>query len=200
MQKIIKNRKFRLLLACLSLLLLIDMMQDSFAKYVSTAEANGNFTIARWAFMVNQQDVLNNSDFSTTIIPTFDADQNIATGVIAPTSTGYFDVTIDSTNVGVAYDEEISLSNGTNSTVTDLIFTGYKLNNGNTISFQNSTNPSFTISHSLNEQNRVNTYRFFIEWRDGQGENMNNSADTQASKNGSAAVKINLRFIQRASS
>ena len=176
------------------------MMQDSFAKYVSTAEANGNFTIARWAFMVNQQDVLNNSDFSTTIIPTFDADQNIATGVIAPTSTGYFDVTIDSTNVGVAYDEEISLSNGTNSTVTDLIFTGYKLNNGNTISFQNSTNPSFTISHSLNEQNRVNTYRFFIEWRDGQGENMNNSADTQASKNGSAAVKINLRFIQRASS
>lgn len=200
MQKIIKNRKFRLLLACLSLLLLIDMMQDSFAKYVSTAEANGNFTIARWAFMVNQQDVLNNSDFSTTIIPTFDADQNIAAGVIAPTSTGYFDVTIDSTNVGVAYDEEISLSNGTNSTVTDLIFTGYKLNNGNTISFQNSTNPSFTISHSLNEQNRVNTYRFFIEWRDGQGENMNNSADTQASKNGSAAVKINLRFIQRASS
>lgn len=200
MQKIIKNRKFRLLLACLSLLLLIDMMQDSFAKYVSTAEANGNFTIARWAFMVNQQDVLNNSDFSTTIIPTFDADQNIAAGVIAPTSTGYFDVTIDSTNVGVAYDEEISLSNGTNSTVTDLIFTGYKLNNGNTIAFQNSTNPSFTISHSLNEQNRVNTYRFFIEWRDGQGENMNNSADTQASKNGSAAVKINLRFIQRASS
>lgn len=200
MQKIIKNRKFRLLLACLSLLLLIDMMQDSFAKYVSTAEANGNFTIARWSFMVNQQDVLNNSDFSTTIIPTFDADQNIAAGVIAPTSTGYFDVTIDSTNVGVAYDEEISLSNGTNSTVTDLIFTGYKLNNGNTIAFQNSTNPSFTISHSLNEQNRVNTYRFFIEWRDGQGENMNNSADTQASKNGSAAVKINLRFIQRASS
>ena len=200
MQKIIKNRKFRLLLACLSLLLLIDMMQDSFAKYVSTAEANGNFTIARWSFMVNQQDVLNNSDFSTTIIPTFDADQNIAAGVIAPTSTGYFDVTIDSTNVGVAYDEEISLSNGTNSTVTDLIFTGYKLNNGNTIAFQNSTNPSFTISHSLNEQNRVNTYRFFIEWRDGQGENMNNSADTQASKNGSAAIKINLRFIQRASS
>lgn len=200
MQKIIKNRKFRLLLACLSLLLLIDMMQDSFAKYVSTAEANGNFTIARWAFMVNQQDVLNNSDFSATIIPTFDIDQNIAAGVIAPTSTGYFDVTIDSTNVGVAYDEEISLSNGTNSTVTDLIFTGYKLNNGNTIAFQNSTNPSFTISHSLNEQNRVNTYRFFIEWRDGQGENMNNSADTQASKNGNAAVKINLRFIQRASS
>lgn len=199
MYKYLKNRKFRLLLACLSLLLLINMMQESYAKYVSSAEATSNFTIARWSFMVNQQDVLNNSDFSATIIPTFDANQNIASGVVAPTSTGYFDVTIDSTNVGVTYDEEISLSGGTNNTVTDLIFTGYKLNNGNTVTFQNTTNPTMTITHPLSEQNRVNTYRFFIEWRDGANENMNNSADTQAAKNGHAAVKVNLRFIQKAS-
>ncbi len=199
MQKFLKNRKFRLLLACLSLLLLINMIQESYAKYVSSAEANGSFTIARWAFMVNQQDVLNNSDFSATIVPTIDANQNIATGVIAPTSTGYFDVTIDSTNVGVTYDEQISLSGASNNTVTDLVITGYKLNNGNTIAFQNVTNPSFTINHPLSEQNRVNTYRFFIEWRDGNNESMNNSADAQAAKNGTAAVKVNLRFIQKAS-
>ena len=149
--------------------------------------------------MVNQQDVLNNSDFSATIVPTIDANQNIATGVIAPTSTGYFDVTIDSTNVGVTYDEQISLSGASNNTVTDLVITGYKLNNGNTIAFQNVTNPSFTINHPLSEQNRVNTYRFFIEWRDGNNESMNNSADAQAAKNGTAAVKVNLRFIQKAS-
>ena len=199
MQKFIKNRKFRLLLACLSLLLLVDMIQESYAKYVSSAEATGNFVIARWAFMVNNQDVLNNSDFSATIIPTFDANQNIAQGVIAPTSTGYFDVTIDSTNVGVSFDEQITLSGGTNNTVTDIIFTGYKLNNNSVVSFTNTTNPTFTITHPLSEQNRVNTYRFYIAWRDGDNENMNNSADTEASKNGTAAVKVNLRFIQKAS-
>lgn len=199
MNKIFKNRKFRLLLACLSLILLVDMIQESYAKYVSSAEANGNFTIARWAFMVNQQDVLNNSDFSATIVPVFDSNQNIGTGVIAPTSTGYFDVTIDSTNVGVAYDEQITLSHGTTGTVTDLIFTGYKLNNGSTVTFANNTNPTITTTHALNEQNRVNTYRFFIEWRDGQGETMNNSADTQASATGNASIAVNLHFIQKAS-
>lgn len=199
MDKLLKNRKFRLLLACISLLLLVDMVQDSYAKYVSSAEASSNLTIARWAFMVNNQDVLNNSNFSTTILPVIDSNPNIAAGVIAPTSTGYFDVTIDSSNVGVSYDEEITLSTGTNNTVTDIMFTGYKLNNEESIvEFQNTTNPTFTISHPLTEQNKVNTYRFYIKWNDGTGETMNNTADTQATVDGNATVKINLRFIQKA--
>lgn len=200
MDKILKNRKFRLLLACISLLLLIDMIQDSYAKYVSSAEASSNLTIARWAFMVNNQDVLNNSNFSTTILPTIDSNPNVASGVIAPTSTGYFDVTIDSSNVGVAFDEQVSLATGTSNTVTDIRFTGYKLNNNQVVTFTNTTNPTFTISHSLNEQNSVNTYRFFVEWFDGTGETMNNASDTQASVNGNATVNINLRFIQKAAS
>ena len=198
MDKILKNRKFRLLLACISLLLLVDMIQDSYAKYVSSAEASSNLTIARWAFMVNNQDVINNSNFSTTILPVIDSNPNIASGVIAPTSTGYFDVTIDSSNVGVSYDEEITLSTGTNNNVTDIMFTGYKLNNNEIVSFQNTTNPTFTLSHLLTEQNRVNTYRFYIKWNDGTGETMNNAADTQATVDGNATVKINLRFIQKA--
>ncbi len=198
MDKLLKNRKFRLLLACISLLLLVDMIQDSYAKYISSAEASSNLTIARWAFMVNNQDVLNNSNFSTTIQPVIDSNPNIASGVIAPTSTGHFDVTIDSSNVGVAYDEEITLTTGDNNTVTDIIFTGYKLNNGEIVEFQNTTNPSFTINHLLTEQNKVNTYTFFIKWTEGTGETMNNAADTQATIDGNATVKINLRFIQKA--
>lgn len=199
MDKLLKNRKFRLLLACISLLLLVDMVQDSYAKYVSSAEASSNLTIARWAFMVNNQDVLNNSNFSTTILPVIDSNPNIASGVIAPTSTGYFDVTIDSSNVGVAYNEEITLSTGTNNTVTDIMFTGYKLNNEESIvEFENTTNPTFTINHPLTEQNKVNTYRFYIKWNDSTGETMNNAADTQATVDGNATVKINLRFIQKA--
>lgn len=200
MDKLIKNRKLRLLLACISLLLLVDMIQDSYAKYVSSAEANSNLTIAMWSFMVNNQDVISNSNFSATIVPVIDANPHVASGVIAPTSTGYFDITIDSSNVGVSYDEQITLTTGTGNTVTDLIFTGYKLNNNSVVQFQNTSSPTFTTTHLLSEQNRVNTYRFYIEWRDGQNETMNNSADTQASANGTAKVNVNLRFIQKASS
>lgn len=200
MLKIIKKRQFKLLLACISLLVLLDLIQDTYAKYISSAGANSNFAIARWSFIVNEQDVLANNDFSNTITPVFDQNSNISDGVIAPTSTGYFDITIDSTDVGVAFDEVISLSNGENNTVSDLVFIGYKKNNGETISLNNTNTATINNTHLLNDSVTVNTYRFFIMWNDDSlTENMDNEADTEASQTGEASVSVNLHFIQRAS-
>ena len=215
MTKIIKNRKFRLLLACISLLLLVNMIQDSYAKYVTSAEGESNFTIASWTFLVNQQDVVSNNNFSTTITPVLNQNSNIKAGRIAPTSTGYFDITIDSSNVEVAFDETISLSTGASNTVSDIIFTGYTLISGSSssvsgssgsassissssIAFQNTTNPTITISHDIDEQQTVNTYRFFIEWDDSINATMDNSDDVDASTSGEASIAVNINFIQRA--
>ena len=199
MKQIFNNRKFRMLLACISLFLLINAVQETYAKYVSSADANSSFSIARWAFTVNNQDVVNNNNFSNTIVPTFDADANIASGVIAPTSTGYIDVVIDSSNVGVSFDETITLSRAAGSTVNDIIFKGYKLNNGNMVLF--GSDPTvITSTHLLCEQTTVNTYRIFLEWNDNPvTENMNNAADTQAAKSGSAGVRVTINFVQKAS-
>ena len=194
---ILKNRKFRFLLACLSLFFLLNMIQDTYAKYISSAEANSNFSIAKWSFLINNQDVLSNNDFSNIIVPAFDENVHIKSGVISPTSTGYFDVTINSSNVDVSFDEEITLTNGDDNTVTDLIFTGYKLNDNEIVNLD-SNSPTITTTHLLNEEKKVNTYRFFIKWLDGTGENMNNENDTNASLNGNASIKINVRFIQKA--
>jgi len=198
MDKIINNRKFRLLLACISLLILVDLVQDTYAKYVSSADANTNFTIARWAFTVNNQDIIANNNFSSTITPVFDQNANISNNVIAPTSTGYFDIVIDSSNVGVSFDETITLSNAETNTITDLVFTGYQKNNGNVIAFTNNQT-SITETHLLGEQTTLNTYRFFIEWTDGTNETMDNADDTQAAIDGVAAVHVNINFIQKAS-
>ena len=197
MSRIINNRKFRLLLACISLLVLVDLVQDTYAKYVSSADASSNFTIARWNFTVNSQDVIANNDFSNTIIPTFDQNPNISSGVIAPTSTGHFDVVINSSNVDVAFDEVITLSLSDSNTVSDLEFIGYSLNSSNEIiEFDGTT--SITNHHQLNEQNNVNTYHFYIEWVDGNGETMNNASDTAATVDGVAAIDVNISFIQNA--
>ena len=125
MINILQKRQFRLLLACIALLLLVNLITDTYAKYISSANANSDLTIASWAFLVNNQDVLQNADFSNTIVPVFDTNANIASGVIAPTSTGYFDITIDSSDVNLAFDETITLAQGSTNTVSDLIFTGY---------------------------------------------------------------------------
>ena len=193
----IQSRKCKLLLALLSLLLLMNLIQESYAKYISSASANGNFVVAQWAFKINEQDVLTNSDFSNKIIPVIDTNAHIKNGVIAPTSTGYVDLSINYSNVAVDFTETISLSYEESSSVTDLIITGYKLNDGEIINFDDEARVE--LSHDISETNRIDNIRFYIKWLDGTGETMNNQADTEASINGNAAVKVDINFIQKAS-
>ena len=60
------------------------------------------------------------------------------------------------------------------------------------------TNNTISTTHNLTDTNTLNTYRIFIEWYDGEGEAMNNAADTSAASNGVASVKVNLNFTQKA--
>lgn len=199
MVNFLNGRKFKLMLAFISLFLLFDMVQSTYAKYVSSASANGNFTIAKWAFLINQQDVINNADFSNTITPVFEGTEHIKSGVISPTSIGYFEVTIDSTNVEVSFDEEITLSTGLDNTISDLVFDSYTLNNGTPISLSG-TSPTVSTTHLLSNENRVNTYKFYVKWYDGTDETMNNALDTAATVDGVASINVNVRLIQRATS
>ena len=199
MLKLLQKRSYKLLLACISLIFLLNMIQETYAKYISSADASSNLTIAKWAFTVNEQDVLANNDFSNTIVPTFETNEHIKDGVIAPTSVGYFEITIDSSDVGVAFDEVITLTKNDTNTVSDLIFTGYKKNNGELIEIADQNTFSINTTHLLDETQKINTYRFYIKWNDDElTQNMNNASDTQASVDGVASVNINLQFIQKA--
>ncbi len=197
MARIINNRLFRFMIAFALLCLLLGMIQSTYAKYVSSADATGKFTIAEWTFKVNNIDVVSGSNFNNTLIPTYDNNQNIKDGVIAPTSTGYFDIVVDSSRVEVSYNQTITVTVGDNNTISDLKVTGYKINNGDTVVLSN-TNNTISTTHNLTDTNTLNTYRIFIEWYDGEGEAMNNAADTSAASNGVASVKVNLNFTQKA--
>lgn len=200
MLRILKKRQFKLLLACISLLLLLDTIQETYAKYVSSADASTNFSIARWAFTVNNQDVLANNNFSNTISPVFDTDANIASGVIAPTSTGHFDIIIDSSNVGVAFSEVITVSKAVGDSVTDLVFTGYKKDSDPVVTLNNVSTATITTNHTLSTVGTT-TYTIYFEWNDDSAtETMNNAADTAASINGSTYVDVHLQFTQTPSS
>ena len=192
---LLKNRRIRFFLAFLSLFLLFDMVQNSYAKYVSSAEATNNLTIAKWAFEVNDQDVLTNSDFSNTITPVFAGSNYVNAGYIAPDSEGYIEIEVDSSNVDVSFNETITVGLADTNTVTDLVITKYQINNGAITNFQANQN-SITTTHSLNSQNTVNTYRIYVKWLEGSGETMNNAADTNAAKNGTAAIAVTINFIQ----
>lgn len=188
------NRRVKIFIALLSLLYLITLVQDTYAKYTSSANANTNITISRWNILVNDQDIKNNSNFTNTIKPTFEENENIASGVIAPTSKGYFDIIIDGTKTDVSFQYNINLALSNLNTVSDLKLTNYKVNDDTTLhQIENNV-----ISNQVlyNSDNKIIKYRIFVEWIDGETETMNNEADTEATINGIAAYDIAINITQ----
>lgn len=190
-----KLKKVYLLLALASLLLLVSVIQNTYAKYISKATANSNFTIASWNFKVNNQDINANSNFSNVIVPVFENNPNIKDNVIAPTSEGYFDINIDHSNVDVSFTEKINLNLSDANTVSDLKITGYAINDGSIIEFNGN---EISTDCLLGDNVKINKYRIYVTWIDGDGQTMQNKDDTEATKNGNASISVSLSFIQKA--
>ena len=190
-----KLKKVYLLLALASLLLLVSVIQNTYAKYISKATANSNFTIASWNFKVNNQDINANSNFSNVIVPVFENNPNIKDNVIAPTSEGYFDINIDHSNVDVSFTEKISLNFSDTNTVSDLKITGYAINDGSIIEFNGN---EISTDCLLSDNVKINKYRIYVTWIDGDGQTMQNKDDTEATENGNASISVSLSFIQKA--
>lgn len=188
------KQKIAFFVALMSLFYCISLMQSTYAKYLTTASANTDITIARWNILVNDQDVTEESDFSTTISPTFVGTDYIREGVIAPTATGYFDIIIDGTNTDVSFNYEISITPSTYSTVTDLVISSYELDN---VEYTYDESSQLTDRFAYDDENKVHTYRIFVEWNDDElTEDMDNTEDVLASSSGSAAFDINVNLIQ----
>lgn len=190
------NRKLKFILAIIALVFCITQIQQTYAKYVDTKEGDTNFTVAKWKILVNNQDITEAATMSSLINPVYVQNDNVAEGVIAPGSEGYFDLVIDASKTEVSFQYNISVTTSENSSVKDLIITGYTLNDGTLIPVDSELNNISNTVYYYSE-NKVNSLRVYFKWLDGDGESMDNSADTEASlSNNSAKLKVNLSFIQ----
>ena len=190
------NKKLKFILAIIALVFCITQIQQTYAKYVDTKEGDTNFTVAKWKILVNNQDITEAATMSSLINPVYVQNDNVAEGVIAPGSEGYFDLVIDASKTEVSFQYNISVTTSENSSVKDLIITGYTLNDGTLIPVDSELNNISNTVYYYSE-NKVNSLRVYFKWLDGDGESMDNSADTEASlSNNSAKLKVNLSFIQ----
>ncbi len=190
------NRKFKIILAIIALVLCITQIQQTYAKYTESKEGDTDFSIAKWKILVNNNDITESSTMSSLINPVYIENENVKEGVIAPGSEGYFDLVINANQTEVSFEYKISISNSENSSVQDLIITGYTINSSALIPVDNVLN---NISNKINykDTNKINTLRVYFKWLDGEEESMDNQADTDASlSNRSAKLKVNLSFIQ----
>lgn len=187
------KRKIVFFVALLSLFYCITFMQDTYAKYLSSAEATADLTIARWSILINNQDVVNESNFTDTITPTFDGTTNIKNDVIAPTAEGYFDLVLNGTNTDVSFKYTINLDT-TDCNVDDLIISRY-IDNGVEHTYTAGEDVEGQIN--LNDENRTHIVRFFVKWNDDAAtQTMNNAQDTAASSLENASFTVNVNLIQ----
>lgn len=183
------------LLACIALLFLVLVVTDTYSKYLTEAGGTTNIAIARWRILVNGQDIRNNADLSQVITPVFYQDTNIASDIIAPRSRGYFDISINCQDADVSFEYEINVSPNEDSSVTDLIATGYSIDGGSTINLNQNENIIRQVPIATNPGTIA--IRIYIEWYDSDGENMDNAADTAATNSGeNAKLDVNLSFTQ----
>ena len=189
-----KSRRALIFVALLSLLYCVTLVQDTYAKYISGASGTGNLTIARWNVLINDVDIVNNSNFSNVITPTFENNTNIRDGVIAPTAQGTFDVVLDVNQTDVSLTYSITVEEDNTNTVRDLKILSYTIDN-TTYTY---TSSGITGNILYTDVDRVKRISFIVSWVDdaAQGAVMNNANDTEASKLGVAAFKVNVNVIQ----
>ena len=184
------------LIACIALLFVVLVVSDTYSKYLTEASGTTDIAIARWRILVNGQDIRNNADVSQVITPVLYHDNNIADNILAPRSTGYFDILIDCRDADVSFEYEIDISPNEDSSVTDLVATGYSINGGTTTSL--ARGDTITNQVLLSSNTQTISIRVYIEWDDiSQNATMDNDDDTQATKSGDdAKLDVNLSFTQ----
>ena len=213
-------KKLAILLSCISLLICIIFVIQTYAKYTTSISGSSKINIARWDITVNSQAVKTGETLTGKIKPVFAGNEYIAANVIAPTAEGYFDLNIDYSQVDVSFEYTISISvrdkdNNVLGSVVDLLATRYVFNDDPLTEelFDNTQTITGNVNYEnidpLDPSTTLTKIRIYVMWNDSSDSIinavMNNAEDTNAtmavddSLNKVPAIfDVNVAFIQTA--
>lgn len=189
-------KKFILLIILILVLTLVFFLIQIFAKYLTSASGDTTMNVARWNILVNNISIKNNTDISNTLTPVFPGNENIASNIIAPTAEGYFDLNFDFSDADVSFEYEITTTVDENSSVKDLVTTGYSVDDGEKITFDEINLP-IQDTILLTDNIETQKIRVYVKWNDDEDATMDNTADTLATTSGNPALlHVNISFTQ----
>ena len=191
------HKKFILFLIGLCFGILFIIFVQIYAKYLTSADGNTSLIIARWNIMVNDLSIKNNTDISNSMVPVFPGTEHISSNIIAPTVEGYFDLNLDFSAADVSFKYEITSGADENSSVKDLVATGYSINDGEKVEFENYNEPISEII-PLSSDIKTRKIRIYIMWNDNaDSQTMDNTADTlSTSSENPVLFHVNISFTQ----
>lgn len=194
-----KDIRFLIIFIVIVTFSLFYLFQSSYAKYRKQVSAGMQATIASWNIKVNTENINNKSTLTNNIIPTIDSNQYIKSGVIAPGSTGHFEVVINATDVDVDFNYEIESEVDEDTPLSDLTFTGYKIGTG---AVQNFSEGNTKVTGNITKNTGDTTITVYFTWNDGATNNMNNQADTEYAideDHENTNIIVSIHFTQRSS-
>jgi len=198
--------KFKLLIVLTLLGLSLSIMSSTYSRYVADTTGDIAMAFAKWQILVNNSDITNETSTSITIEPTILEDENVAQNKLAPTSSGYFDILIDPSNVQVSFNYKIEIIKDED--IPDLIIDKYAIIDNNTsetdeseIIYNDILNNEINDSFSLDEDNfEPFTIRVFFEWYDEEDNTMSDDDDTNLITNKeNFNITANITFEQKIS-
>lgn len=192
------NYKNYIIIGLIFIILLASfLLYRTYAKYITSINSDTEMGIARWNIKVNNTSITNGSNFSNIITPVFPGNANIAPNVIAPTAEGYFDINLDATDTDVSLRYTITTSDNENSSVTDLIISGYSIDGGTRVNITPSDTPiaiQNTIAYDALDKDI--DIRVYLKWNDDEqaGATMDNADDTDTTTDADNKAIINVDF------
>ena len=206
-------KKVKILLVILSLAITLNLMSNTFSRYVSKATGNIDMAFSKWQILVNNVDITSNTSSSIDLTPVLEENNNVATNTVAPGSKGYVDIDIDPTNVDVSFNYSINLE-VKNEEVKDLIITNYAILDQNYIEgdlIETIPLEDNTINETLLYNNTIDNFKFepftvriYFEWYEGENEQLNDDEDTEigtkaANENTPLEITASINFEQNSS-
>ena len=203
-------KKVRIIAILVILTIAVGIVSDTYSKYIANTTGNFDMMFANWEILVNNIDVTNETSSNITFNPILEDNPNVKNGVLAPSSKGYFDINIDPSNVDVSFTYDINFA-VENEDIPDFKITKYALvpttyTEGDTLEFTNILNNNINDTMLFDRTHtdfKFNPFviRVYFEWTEGEGELMDDAADTAASVNArenntSIKVNANIKFNQ----
>lgn len=217
------NLRIKILGALVPFCLFLCFMSNTYSRYVADTTGNLKMSFAQWQILVNNEDITNSTSSSVVLTPIINENKYVKDNKIAPSSSGYFDISIDPSNVDVSFNYSITLD-VVNENIPDLIITKYAIldndyNANEVITYKNiennliqgsldieniATNSDEIISTSNDEIKNIDFKPFIVricfEWYEGENEKMNNETDTLIgidAPNNNLEISAQIKFEQK---
>lgn len=194
--KDMKHKKMiKIVLILFIILDILFLFQSTYAKYRKKVDQNIDIGLADWNILLNNQSIVGKDTVEGEIIPIFEQNENVKENKLAPGVKGYFDITINATNVDVSFSYDLSVSVADAEKYSDIKAYGYQLDPDNTTEILDYNGES--IGGNIVHNTPLTKIRIYIRWDDDEGSTMSNQEDTMlAITNKTLKMKAAFRFEQ----